>query len=76
VTELVDVDPRGFKDDPEAPWPLRRGGILLRLYEHSLGLAFIGLFMLSWVGHALGGFVESPRTRKSAEPHRRRSVTI
>ena len=31
---------------------------MLRLYEHSLGLAFVGLFLLSWAGHALGGFRE------------------
>ena len=24
VKELVDSDPRGFADDPEAPWPVRR----------------------------------------------------
>jgi len=29
---------------------------MLRLYEHSLGLAFVLLFLLAWVGHALGGF--------------------
>jgi hypothetical protein len=58
VRELVDTDPRDFADDPEAPWPVRRGGWVLRLYEHSLGLAFILLFLLSWVGHAVGGFVE------------------
>ena len=58
VKELVDVDPRDFAHDAEAPWPVRRGGWVLRLYEHSLGLAFIGLFALSWCGHALGGFAE------------------
>jgi hypothetical protein len=58
VKELVDADPRDFADDPEAPWPVRRGGWILRLYEHSLGLAFIGLFLGSWVGHAVGGFAE------------------
>ena len=47
-----------FADAPEAPWPVRRGGWLLRLYEHSLGLAFILLFLLSWAGHALGGFAD------------------
>ena len=56
VKELVDTDPRDFAHDPEAPWPVRRGGWILRLYEHSLGLAFILLFLLSWIGHALGGF--------------------
>src|SRR6187455_1891893 len=52
VTELVDVDPRGFADDPDAPWPVRRGGWILRIYENSLGLAFVLLFLLSWTGHA------------------------
>jgi hypothetical protein len=58
VKELVDTDPRDFADDPDAPWPVRRGGWILRLYEHSLGLAFILLFLISWIGHALGGFAE------------------
>src|SRR4029434_1985679 len=56
VKELVDTDPRDFAHDPEAPWPVRRGGWILRLYEHSLELTFILLMPLSWVGHALGGF--------------------
>ena len=43
--ELVDADPRDFADDPRAPWPVRRGGWVLVLYEHSLGLAFVGLFL-------------------------------
>ena len=53
---LVDTDPRDFAAAPDAPWPVRRGGWVLRLYEHSLGLAFVLLFLLAWVGHALGGF--------------------
>ena len=28
----------------------------MRLYEHSLGLAFVLLFLIAWMGHALGGF--------------------
>lgn len=54
--ELVDADPRDFADHPDAPWPVRRGGLVLRLYENSLGLAFVLLFLVSWVGHAAGGF--------------------
>jgi hypothetical protein len=57
VTELVDTDPRDFADAPDAPWPVRRGGWILLLYEHSLGLAFVLLFLIAWVGHAIGGFV-------------------
>jgi hypothetical protein len=58
VKELVDADPRDFAGNPDAPWPVRRGGWVLRLYEHSLGLAFVLLFLMSWTGHALGGFAE------------------
>ena len=56
VTELVDADPRDFRSHPGAPWPVRRGGWILRLYEHSLGIAFVLLFLLSWLGHAAGGY--------------------
>jgi hypothetical protein len=40
--------------------PGRLGAVrwILRLYEHSLGLAFVLLFLITWVGHALGGFAE------------------
>ena len=58
VTELVDADPRRFADDPDAPWPVKRGGWILRVYERSLGLAFVLLFLVAWVGHALGGFAD------------------
>jgi hypothetical protein len=54
--ELVDADPRDFATDPGAPWPVRRGGWVLRLYEHSLGLAFVLLFFTSLFGHALAGY--------------------
>jgi hypothetical protein len=56
VKELVDTDPRDFRSDPDAPWPVRRGGWVLRVYEHSLGLAFVLLFAVSWAGHAAAGF--------------------
>jgi hypothetical protein len=34
------------------------GGWVLRVYEYPLELAFIVLFLLSWMGHATGGYVE------------------
>ncbi|HEY0469776.1 MAG TPA: DUF6766 family protein [Polyangiaceae bacterium] len=54
-----DEDPRSHRSDPEAPWPVRRGGWILRVYEHSLSLAFFGLFGLSFVFHALGGRIQN-----------------
>src|SRR5688572_4498833 len=56
--EAVDADPRRFANSPGAPWPVRHGGWILRLYEHSLGLAFVLLFLVSWAGHAVGGYAE------------------
>lgn len=57
VREAVDADPRDFAALPGVPWPVRRGGWILRVYENSLGLAFVLLFLISWAGHALGGYV-------------------
>jgi hypothetical protein len=51
----VDRDPRKSRNKRDAPWPVRVGGITLRLYENSLGLAFLLLFLISFVLHALGG---------------------
>jgi len=54
--EAVDADPRYFAYLPNVPWPVQRGGWILRVYENSLGLAFVLLFLMSWAGHALGGY--------------------
>jgi hypothetical protein len=51
----VDRDPRRSKDKKDAPWPVRRGGFVLKLYENSLALAFLLLFVLSFFGHAVSG---------------------
>jgi hypothetical protein len=51
----VDEEPRLRRDDPDAPGPVKRGGIGLRLYQHSLTLALLALFALSFAGHAMGG---------------------
>ena len=53
--EAVDRDPRDSKDKADAPWPVRKGGFVLKLYENSLSLAFLLLFLLSFYLHAMGG---------------------
>jgi hypothetical protein len=50
----VDRDPRRTKN-PRAPWPVKRGGWILRLYENSLSIALLLLFLISFVLHAAGG---------------------
>lgn len=51
----VDADPREHLDDPDAPWPVRRGGLALAIYKNSLSIAFLTLFALSWILHAVTG---------------------
>lgn len=55
--EAVDRDPRDARGKTlaEAPWPVRKGGWVLRVYEHSLSIAFIALFLISFWIHAVGG---------------------
>ncbi len=50
-----DEDPRESQDRPGAPRPVGRGGMLLKLYEHSLtGVLFL-LFFMSMALHTAGG---------------------
>ena len=53
--EPVDRDPRSARHRPDAPWPVRRGGWVLKLYAHSLTLVFLGLFLISFAIHAVSG---------------------
>lgn len=53
--EAVDRDPRDARNKKDAPWPVRRGGFILKLYENSLGLTFLILFLLTFYLHAVGG---------------------
>jgi len=40
---------------PDSPWPVRRGGWVLRLYEHSLSAALFFLFIIAFAWHAIAG---------------------
>lgn len=53
--EAFDDDPRKATRRKNVPWPVRRGGTWLRVYENSLSLAMFGLFLLSITLHAIGG---------------------
>lgn len=51
----ADEDPRLHRDDPKAPWPVRRGGWVLVVYENSLLILFVVLFAASFLLHLFGG---------------------
>ena len=53
--EEVDRDPSKSRNKKNAPWPVRKGGLILKIYEHSLSLAFVMLFLGSFFLHAVGG---------------------
>ena len=73
AVELVDLDPRSSPNMDDAPWPVRRGGIVLKLYENSLSLAFGSLFLMSLTLHAVTGLREY---NQELEAHGRVAVTI
>jgi hypothetical protein len=47
----VDKEP---KPHAKAPWPVKKGGIWLKLYSHSLSIAFTLLFLFSFSAHFWG----------------------
>ena len=53
-----DRDPEKSKGNKDAPWPVRKGGWVLKLYGSSLSLAFLLLFLLAFWLHAVGGHWE------------------
>jgi hypothetical protein len=55
--EAVDKEPpaAGSKKKKDAPWPVRRGGLVLKVYENSLSLTLFLLFLISFALHAAGG---------------------
>jgi hypothetical protein len=50
-----DKPPRDVPLTKRSPWAARRGGWVRRLYSHSLSLAFLLLFTISFLLHAASG---------------------
>jgi hypothetical protein len=64
----VDRDPRRSQKT-RVPWPVMRGGLVLKIYENSLSIAFVVLFLLSLFMHAVEGtraYNEDQREHNSA----------
>jgi hypothetical protein len=53
--DAVDQRPEEARGDPDAPGPVRRGGLSLTLYKHSLSMSLFALFAISFLLHAAGG---------------------
>lgn len=54
--EEVDREPNAKRKD--VPWPVKKGGIILSIYKHSLCYTLFLLFLLSFGVHWYGSMVE------------------
>jgi hypothetical protein len=63
-TDAVEEDPELHRDKPDVPAPVKAGGWRLSLYKNSLSLAFLALFLVSFVGHAASGVRKHNLERK------------
>jgi hypothetical protein len=52
--EEVDRNP---EPKPNSPWPVKRGGIWLKIYSQSLSIVFAILFFVSFNFHFLGSLI-------------------
>ena len=64
--EEVDQPPVAKKD---SPWPVKKGGIILKIYSNSLSIAFTLCFAFSFLAHAYG-------TMKDINESDQKSITI
>ena len=55
VLERDDVIVSEEMRDEDTPWPVKKGGVVLRIYENSLSIALFLLFIGSFVMHGVGG---------------------
>jgi hypothetical protein len=68
-----DEAPSERRGEPDAPWPVHRGGLLLRLYSHSLSIALLALFLLSFWLHLAGS---TQRSNEEALRHHQPTKTM
>lgn len=54
-TEEVDREPKPHKD---APWAVKKGGWILKIYSNSLSICFFILFIVSWGMHLYGSWMD------------------
>lgn len=59
--EPVDRKPKRYKN---APWPVKKGGVWLAIYENSLTIAFVMLFLISFSLHAYGSLKDYNEERR------------
>jgi hypothetical protein len=55
---MDDSDKRGeMHPKKDSPWPVKKGGVALMFYQHSLSIVLTLLFLVSFYLHWLGSFI-------------------
>ncbi|MCP2025271.1 surface polysaccharide O-acyltransferase-like enzyme [Flavobacterium sp. HSC-32F16] len=54
IDEPEEVDRQPDRHRKNAPWPVKKGGLILLLYKHSLSLVLFLLFLISFIIHFYG----------------------
>lgn len=57
INGAMEVDRRPDARRPGAPWPVKKGGMWLRLYNHSLFIVFGLFFIISFLMHLHGSLL-------------------
>jgi hypothetical protein len=61
-SESKKLDEKAGEDDlkakPDSPWPVKRGGWILAIYKHSLSIALLILFIMSFFLHWYGSWLD------------------
>ncbi|HEX2684316.1 MAG TPA: DUF6766 family protein [Ferruginibacter sp.] len=66
-TDEVDKEPSPRKKN--APWPVKKGGVILKIYKHSLTIALVLLWLISFILHFYGSLKdENTQNRLKGEP--------
>ena len=65
-----EVDREPDPERPGAPWPVRAGGFIGKVYAHSLSMALLALFAVSFALHVVTGAAEysEEQTEHGAAP--------
>lgn len=63
LNEKEEVD-RAPVASTDAPWPVKKGGWILFVYERSLSIVFFVLFMVSWGLHLYGSWLDHNAEQK------------
>lgn len=54
IYEPEEVDRQPDPNKKDAPWPVKKGGFILKIYKHSLTIVLLLLFVISFVIHFYG----------------------